>query len=995
MTEKERTGRSAGNGDWVLHTPYAAPDLHWRLDEHGRATKTEVPGRRPSSTQLPVPRQTGDEKDWTPPDSTVEPHRTINEIRDLVDAWRDASWKGAAPRVRRLLEDWAGERAEMRPFWCQRDAVETLIWLFDAGPVHAPEAHAEIASRIERENRLWNDGISRVATKMATGTGKTHLMAMIALWWAVRHPGRPVDVLALAPGLTIRERLQVLKDPSDELWRSVAPHGYRGDLKRIRWTILNFQAFRRKTALHVDGKAATGSVKDLLYGPGRKRQEMPGWVESEGQMLSRLLKAHRGGGPIAVLNDEAHHCYTLKSHSGSRVKLVRGAADAEETQDRKRAELWFGALRAMRASGRLGQVFDLSATPMWLRRPAKLKAETFPWTVSDFSLLDAVESGLVKVPRVPVDDQAVGGDGTPIHLAPRYRNIYLHNDRRALGDPLAPEVAEPLRELYHHYAEETSPAYEEKGRTPVLIVVANTIENATALHRYIAGYREVPASEGSDAKSGDLIWKPGNLPMFSNADPATGKPLERPPTILVHSRLDDPAPKGSPDAIDGAIEDQASLFVAREEGEAPPTRARKQQAIRDVFMSVGRPGEPGEHIRCVISVGMLTEGWDARNVTHIFGYRAFGSQLLCEQVTGRALRKTAFSGRDELQPIEYANLFGVPFAWPGGKTAGTPPVPIEPQEVFTLPDRQHLRIRFPHLAGYARGTAMARWQIDPREAPRRRVASRGPLVGTNVEGPLGEPVLVVNEPEDDRTALWKAAAQLAPRLEGGIDDRRQAFLDSLVILETCWPNLDCEHWTDLQFDLDTLHEIASRVSRTIRAPLPGPVFEDQREPGAMRTSHTGGVSFQTTLRWWYDDTAKSELNAAACHSKEEARLAEILDRHPDIEAWVRNFRLGWTVPWWDSRNVCWSRTEPDFVARAKAPTADGRRRHLVIEFKGLRAGETSEEQKRRYLEERWAPAVTRSEERHAGSEDDHGDWRAVWIEDIERAHDQIARACRA
>lgn len=261
---------------------------------------------------------------------------------------------------------------------------------------------------------------------------------------------------------------------------------------------------------------------------------------------------------------------------------------------------------------------------------------------------------------------------------------------------------------------------------------------------------------------------------------------------------------------------------------------------------------------------------------------------------GRAKTSTAPGRRPSSTQLPVPNPRGDDSDW-------TPPVPVEPQDVYTLPGREHLRLRFPHLAGYARGGGVPRWSIDPRDAPRRRVQSE-------------------------------------PRV--------------------------------------------------------GAVFDDLREPGAARTSDTGGVRFRTTLRYWYDGTAKSELNAAACHSRDEARLAEILDRHPDVEAWVRNFRLGWTVPWYDSGNACWSRTEPDFVARSKTITTDGRRRHLVIEFKGLLAGEASEEQKRRYLEERWAPAVSRRPASNARAEDDHGDWRAVWIEDIERAGEQIARACR-
>ena len=683
-------------------------------------------------------------------------------------------------------------------------------------------------------------------------------------------------------------------------------------------------------------------------------------------MLDRLLKMHRGGGCIAVFNDEAHHCYTLRG-----VDLATGKADAEEKEDRKRAELWFGALRALQAGDRLQQVFDLSATPMWLRRPASLTAETFPWTVSDFSLIDAVESGLVKIPRVPVDDRTVQEDGQPLHLHPRYRNIYLHNNKRAIGEPLAPEVQEPLHQLYNHYTEETLPIYADKRRTPVMIVVANTIENATAFHRYIAGYKD-----GS-------IWKPGHLDLFSNIDPATGLPRAVPPTVLVHSRLDDPNDNQF-ELIAKAISEQSELFAPNAE-----TADDKRRAIRNVFMSVGQKSKPGEEIRCVISVGMLTEGWDARNVTHILGYRAFGSQLLCEQVAGRALRKTAFTGTDECQPIEYANLFGVPFAWPGGKTPGMPPVPVEPMDVYTVPGRERYRLRFPHLAGYTRGSTRPRWRIDPQEVRGVQVHSRKILTST-VEGPLGGATEISSESDNEHAAAWKAAAQLVPKIEGGANDRRTAFLDSLEIVHACLPQMDCEDWTDLQFDRDALEEIAIHVRRTDGESFIGPVFEDQHEPGRPRTSDTSNVRFRTTLQFWHF-AERSELNAAACHSDPEAKLAGVLDQHPDIAAWVRNFRLDWSVPWFDAAKGFWARMEPDFIARAAFQSTPGDRdRFLIIEFKGMKAGEPSEVAKQKYLQEHWVPAVSIV----TAEGEDYGEWRTVWIENINEAYDQIATVCR-
>ncbi len=956
---------SSAAREWVLHTPYREPDRHWALDQRGRAMPQINAGRRPSSTQLPVPRPQGGPQDWKTPDENIEPHGTINRIRTHVAAWREAGWPAVPARIAKLLGYWAREEAEMRPFWCQREAVETLVWLFDAGRRHSPSEHAAIKKILREANGSWNEGIPRVAMKMATGTGKTLLMAMIALWWTARRPGQTVEFLALTPGLTIRDHLQVLADKRAKLWKSVAPKGFQSDLERMRWTILNFQSFQRQSKLMVGGKKATRKEIDLLIGRGGKKPAS--WTESEKEMLGRLLREHSGG-RIAVINDEAHHCYTYRG-----VKRRKGREDADEREDRKRAELWFGALRALRRSDLLGQVFDLSATPMWLRRPQELKAETFPWTVSDFSLLDAVESGLVKVPRVPVDETSIE-DGQPAHQHPRYRSIYLHNDRRDIGEPLAPKVREPLNLLYAHYLE-TNRAWAKRGKIPVMIVVANSIKNATMLHRYIAGYQE------------GEVWKPGNLELFSNSDKATGRPKERPPTVLVHSQLDDiENPKGK---IGKAIAEQAGVFAPEAK-----TLGEKSQAIRDIFMTVGKRGEPGERIRCVISVGMLTEGWDARTVSHVFGYRAFGSQLLCEQVAGRALRKTAFSNADERQSIEYANLFGVPFAFLGGTEVNRPPPAPPDALVETMPGRESLRIRFPNVTSYG-SLESPRWEVNVDRLRGHVVKRRRYPVTARFQGILGDYEELVREPAPKNRALWLAAAQLVPRLDGGIDHRRRAFSSSLRIARGCLEVMDCPNWDFLRLDAETLDLIGSQARRAGGPSSVAPVFGDQSDPGSPRATDTSSVRFRTALKNLFPQrrgrtTERSELNVAACHSFSEARLAGILDAHPDIQAWVRNFRLGWQVPWFDPKRPGPALTEPDFIARSRLKTSSGRDRYLVIEFKGMMAGQAREEQKRKYLEEVWAPAVSK-----AGSGDrDFGDWQAIWIEKIDFAAELIAHACR-
>lgn len=298
-----------------------------------------------------------------------------------------------------------------------------------------------------------------------------------------------------------------------------------------------------------------------------------------------------------------------------------------------------------------------------------------------------------------------------------------------------------------------------------------------------------------------------------------------------------------------------------------------------------------------------------------------------------------------------------------------------------------MRLEFPHVVGYTYSRTRPRWLIDPQAICGYEVQSRHLLTST-VEGPLGGSIQIPSESDNHQTANWKAAAQLVPKLDGGIDHRRGAFADSLAIISSCLKHMNCRDPTDLQFDREALELIASHVRRIDGKPFVGPVFEDQRESGRLRTSDTANVYFKTTLRFWHE-AENSELNAAACHSSPEAELAEILDCHADIAAWVRNFRLGWTVPWFDIGAGSWARMEPDFVARANRPSLSGRDRLLVIEFKGLKAGEPSEVAKQKYLEDCWVPAVSRL----SADGEDYGEWHAIWIEEIGDAAAQIARAC--
>ena len=181
-----------------------------------------------------------------------------------------------------------------------------------------------------------------------------------------------------------------------------------------------------------------------------------------------------------------------------------------------------------------------------------------------------------------------------------------------------------------------------------------------------------------------------------------------------------------------------------------------QDLLREVMNTVGKEGRLGSSIRCVVSVSMLTEGWDANTVTHILGVRAFGTQLLCEQVVGRALRRQSYDlNEDGLFEVEYADVLGVPFDFAASPVVGPPTKRRETTLVKAVrPDRDHLEIQFPRVSGY---------RIDP---PREELAAEftedsyleltpdlvGPTVTRN-EGIIGEGVdLNVERLRHERTA---------------------------------------------------------------------------------------------------------------------------------------------------------------------------------------------------------------------------------------------------
>ena len=635
------------------------------------------------------------EKELSTAEQQYNPYPVINTIRQEVDRWRalpERQWK-VTPETARLLRHWRGHPfSNLRPFFCQIEAAETAIWLVEvAGALrdsgtNLPSRWRGIWNHLHDANASANPELVRLALKMATGAGKTTVMAMLIAWQtvnAVRRPGRrnfTRGFLVVTPGITIRDRLRVLlpEDPDSYYGsRELVPRDMLPDVKRACVVITNYHAFQRRERL----KLAKGT-RALLRGRG----EAPSTIETEGEMLRRVMAPLMGLKSILVLNDEGHHCYREKVGVSEEADL-KGDDSEEAKKNAEAARVWISGIETVKKTIAVPVVFDLSATPFFLRGSGYAEGTLFPWTVSDFSLMDAIESGIVKLPRVPVSDNVLPTD------MPRLRNLWEHigkdmpkKGRRRAG-ALDPEFLPPLLEtavdaLYSHY-EKTFAQWRDVGieTPPVFIVVCNNTATSKLLYDYLSGYR----GPGADGSPGTLAWRARSLPQLRR----NGNPPPTAPDAIDRQRADRVRRRPRQD-LPGGREGPDRAFPPGHRG---PRRQpagsggghRLGPAARgDEHRRQTRP-KLGEHIRCVVSVAMLTEGWDASTVTHILGVRAFGTQLLCEQVVGRALRRQSYDlNPDGRFDPEYADVLGVPFDFTAKPTVIPP---IEASEGDARPRR--------------------------------------------------------------------------------------------------------------------------------------------------------------------------------------------------------------------------------------------------------------------------------------------------------------------
>ena len=1032
------------NDNPVLNNPYEEPKYYYDTDLNGNIDYNRViNGRRPFGYDVNiVPNKRSGQTlfkqgDFVSADPNAE---FINTIRKEVKEWREDGYPKASRITKELLDFWFNNKerqTNLRLFFCQREAVETAVWLNEIADRGSNMGTYILNLLVERRHTVSEDDanvLPRTAFKMATGTGKTVVMAMLILYNYLNKKANPMDThyadhfLLCAPGITIRDRLGVLQLDFNQRsnnfertdyyhQRGLIPPQFEKELGGLNSsiTIVNYQqflprVFAGKHASPLDGK------QKWIDGKLVTQKEK----EDYSVMLSRILEKGVKGKRIVVINDEAHHCYLPKE---TEEKL-----DDDEKKDNDTAKVWYEGLRQMKLLGyKIQQVYDLSATPYYLKGSGYKEYSLYPWVVSDFGLVDAIESGLVKIPFLPAYDNATDLD------EPKLRNIYEYvkdklpkrgmkaqkkKDKEDKVDPqksiaaqapnlptLLNTALEQFIKDYEDYDKGLRESFESMGTLytapPVLIVVCNNTAVSYEVYRDIAGYQD-----GVD-KEGEPRYRHGRFPIFSNYD-EMGLPKEKLPTLLIDSSALDDASARIDEAFKKAYAKEIEEFkheYANLHGAGSADNITDADILREVVNTVGKPGKLGGDIKCVVSVSMLTEGWDANTVTHVCGIRAFGSQLLCEQVVGRALRRQSYDlipynikgeeiDRKNLHryspenitykfPPEYARIIGVPFnTFKGGQTVVTPPQ--KPKNILrALPERQQeMEIRFPVITGYRSDniegtlipdyTNLPKFKLDFNKIPTETVLQ------TVVNGDKQMLKTDYLELRDSQVIYYFAHLMIREYYTSREHGQQfQRFPDIKCIVEK-WYNDQLEIvggdgspeqkrlvmlW-NYKAVLDNINEGIHKANA------------DHEEITAVlnyyNPEETTAHVYRATNKDVYP-TEKSHVNYVIAEDNSWQQIAaKTLDSMECIIAWVKNDYLGFRIPYTvgDENKVYL----PTFIVKVKK--TDGSIVNLIIEcekFDGDKTG--NKDEKRHYLEKRWIPA--------ANNLKTYGQWDLLEVDNID------------
>lgn len=901
----------------IINSPYEEPKKHWRYDRETRTFEL-VEGRRPAGYVVATPGS----KSFDDPGIFVE-IPLVNQIRPRVKAWREAGYPGITSITRRLLAHWHDpeEFDRRRFFFCQLEAVETLIWLTEA----------PAAERVGIEIPGDGGDFDRRCCKMATGTGKTIVMAMVIAWHILNKVANPQDarfsknVLVVAPGLTVKKRLAVLEPAGAGNYYEafdIVPSTLLDKLRQGRVLVRNWHALAWESEEQIKKRKSVdkrGAKSDEAY---------------TREVLGEMANAHN----LLVINDEAHHAWRVNWEAEGKYLRQRDLKDSAQE-----ATVWVGGLDRLHRSRGILTCYDFSATPFAPSGKKSSEEALFGWIVSDFGLNDAIESGLVKTPRVVVRDDAV-----PNAKTYKSRLYHIYNDpevkddlnRRANPEELLPDLVLNAYYLLGYDWRETWKAWKaaDLPTPPVMITVCNRTETAARV-KHAFESRRTPIDE--------LCNSEGILHIDSKVlEEAEAKEES---TAVVEA---------SDEADDGEEEDVPV--------ECRLTKAEQAERLRKIVDTVGQVGQPGEKIQNVISVGMLSEGWDAKTVTHIMGLRAFTSQLLCEQVVGRGLRRTSYEINPQtglLEP-EYVNIFGVPFTFLPHEDSGDgpPPPPTPKTAVEPDPAKAEFEIRWPNVVRIERllqPTLTLDWskvqplELDAAQTP--QVAELAPILEGKPDVNQISCIELEKLAREFRTQriIFETARNVFDQVRQSWRGSREILLAQLVRIVEQFIRSDRILISPPLFYQEELRRrliITLNLSRVVQHVCEAvrqenteklvPVFDRDhpiRSTGQMRTWYTSKPC---------ERTRKSHINVCVYDSTWEASDAFVLDNSSAVSAWAKNDHLGFEVLYL-YRGVV-RKYRPDFLVRL----ANGDM--LILETKGQDT--ELDRVKRRYLDE-WVQAV--------------------------------------
>jgi type III restriction enzyme len=987
----------------ILCNPYEEPHDHWIYDkETGAASRAGI--RRDASYYYKTER-TGSAQLSLLAEEERDDLPLVNALREDIRQWRKAGYPGATNVTRDLLRHWAGTDRARRLFFCQIEAVETIIYLQEirfpgkVGIRGNPKLSKEDLNRLlagERPSfskpdqdffpRLIDPAqdatlapLRRIACKMATGSGKTVVMSMVVAWAFCNRGQNPATtlfpngVLICCPNLTVKERLQVLRPERPDNYYEVfdiVPLKYRPLMQSGKVLVTNWHRFAPESEHAENGKS---------YAVVNKGPETPD------TFARRVLEDLYDRLPIMVMNDEGHHCWRPAANDEDLATL-----DKDEVEE---ARVWLDGLDRINnctaypaSNPGISICLDLSATPFYLKGSGYPEGRPFPWIVSDFGLVDAIESGIVKIPRLPVLDTTGRPD-------PKYFKLWKAiNENLEPGERLPGKSKRPKPDVVYREAEgallQIASQWKERflqmeaatpGQEhvpPVLILVCDNTDLAEIFYRKISGETETETVTEADvaevlgeddeeaatpkAKSGKrkitkVYGKGAIFPEYFSNTPGVNRTIRIDTKLLAEAESDDPKKK----------------------------RQDAAEELRQVVATVGKPGQPGEHVRCVVSVSMLTEGWDANNVTHILGVRAFGSQLLCEQVVGRGLRRMDYvpDPKTGLLTEEYVDVYGIPFSvipFKGRSVKAPAPDDRPKNHVRALAERKAMEMRFPVVEGYAFALrknlircdvdGMPVLDIEPNREPTATFVRL--TVGYQEGSPSAHssPFQFVKQDREEyyremhlQTIEFQIARLIVDQLTaGGADakDRRRRVL-ALQSRHQLFPQVFryVDEYVRRKVNFQNCHPcelgLDKYVQRMVERLRDGIVPDDSEGeaplmPIANRYKPIGStaeVDFKTTRPCYA--TMKSHIDQVVPDNLVwESSSAFRLESSDAVQLYARNDHMGLTIPY-EYMGIDHS-YEPDFLVRLSNGVT------VVLEIKGYEDDQTKA---KHTAAKRWVEAV--------------------------------------